>query len=528
MRAVSRSALTVRAVAAALSLLAGTPALAGVDPAVGERIYRSGVLAGGRPVEAVVQGDVAVSGAQFSCVACHGRSGMGSVEGRRLAPPVTAAFLDAPRRLASRARPPYTAETLACAIRDGVDAGGNPLDPLMPRYRLGPDDLASLVAYVRTLSAQPSPGAGSDAIHLATIVAPGAPPAAREAMLGVLERYVRAKNAGNADNRQRHASRWPEYYGDWVLHVWQLEGPPATWRAQLEARYREQPVFAVVSGIGAGEWAPVHRFCEAQQLPCILPNVDTPPEAAGDWYSLYFSGGTVLEARAIAAHLAHRPVRERVVLQVFRRGGPGERAAAALAEALRSRGRTIELAIPRGEPPNLAVLRERAIERGAAALVLWLPPADVAALGGEASPASGLRVYLSSTLLGGDLGAPPALRSADAFVAHPYALPAELRPRFARVSSWLSDQRLPRAEGSLRRVVDQTFFALFALNEGLTHVRKNFFRDYLYEVMDHFSGLEGWSSFYPRLSFGPGQRYLSKGCYVVSLRDPGRAEWIVP
>jgi hypothetical protein len=216
---------------------------------------------------------------------------------------------------------------------------------------------------------------------------------------------------------------------------------------------------------------------------------------------------------------------------VFRRGGPGARAAGALADALRAggRGTALDLAIPRAEPITMALLRRRARERDATVLVLWLEPADVSGLGKDAPEAGGLPVYLSSTLLGGDLSAADALPARGGFVAHPYALPAEVRPRLARVSSWLRDQGLPPVDGPRRRVVDQTFFALFVLNEGLIHVKKNFYRDYLYEVMDHFSGLEGWSAFYPRLSFGPGQRYVSKGCYLVPLGgDPKRAEWIVP
>jgi hypothetical protein len=114
-------------------------------------------------------------------------------------------------------------------------------------------------------------------------------------------------------------------------------------------------------------------------------------------------------------------------------------------------------------------------------------------------------------------------------VAHPYALPGEANQRFLRVSGWMTGQGLPPAKGAERRIADQTFFTMTLLNEGVMHVNKNFYRDYMLEVMDHFSGFESFSSLYPRLSFGPGQRYLSKGCHLVRLDGTDSApEWHLP
>jgi len=45
-------------------------------------------------------------------------------------------------------------------------------------------------------------------------------------------------------------------------------------------------VFALVSGLGGAEWGPVHRFCESQRIPCLLPNLETPPDAGEDFPTL--------------------------------------------------------------------------------------------------------------------------------------------------------------------------------------------------------------------------------------------------
>lgn len=104
----------------------------------GERIYREGRAAGGRPIE----NSLNVAG---GCASCHGRDGRGRA--------FAGALLDiTPGALArGGSRPPYTVQTLRAAIRDGTDPAGRPLDPLMPRWRLGERDLNNLLAYLRTL-----------------------------------------------------------------------------------------------------------------------------------------------------------------------------------------------------------------------------------------------------------------------------------------------------------------------------------------------------------------------------------------
>ena len=163
-------------------------------PAPGQRLYREGILGSGRPLTAVVEGDVPLLGTQLTCVSCHQRSGMGSTEGATNVPPVTSPILFAPRENPHR-RPAYDDASLARAVRDGIDAAGRPLDPLMPRYPLADDDMRALVAYLKTLSADVAPGVTADTVRFATNVSDGLDPAARDAMLDVLERFIQDKNS---------------------------------------------------------------------------------------------------------------------------------------------------------------------------------------------------------------------------------------------------------------------------------------------------------------------------------------------
>ena len=68
--------------------------------------------------------------------------------------------------------------------------------------------------------------------------------------------------------------------------------------------------------------------------------------------------------------------------------------------------------------------------------------------------------------------------------------------------------------------------------EGLMHVKRYLYRDYFLELIDHTAGAAAYSSTFPRLSFGPGQRYLEKGCYLVplgpNLSAAAKNAWVVP
>jgi hypothetical protein len=60
-----------------------------------------------------------------------------------------------------------------------------------------------------------------------------------------------------------------------------------------------------------------------------------------------------------------------------------------------------------------------------------------------------------------------------------------------------------------------------------------FNRDRFLEVIDMMKD-ELTVALYPRLSFGPGQRYLSKGCYIVTLGEGPKpkvvavSDWVNP
>lgn len=535
----------------ALQAVAATPQ---AEQAIrsGERIYREGVLPLDRPVRATVEGDVAIAGRQAACVNCHGRSGLGSSEGNKAVPPITGLHLarseeevrkefyqPAPDNL--QRRPAYTDESLRRAIRTGIDPKGRRLDSLMPRYDLRDDELDLLIGYLQSLSPTDSPGVTTTEIHLATVVTEDADPEKRRAMLEVLATFQQDKNAATRNQRKR-AERAPwdmewhyKSYRDWVIHVWKLKGPPGTWKAQLAQRYDEQPVFAMVSGIAAAGWRPIHEFCEERRVPCVLPNTDLPPVEESDFYSIYFSKGLVLEAAALAKHLRDEvePADQRRIIQVYRDSARGLTAARTLRTSLTADHlATME---DRPLPPDYVITPgfwRGLLESGRPPLlILWLTDADLAALAVlRDSPTTPTRIYLSSSLLDDPAAAASNALKEKIYFTHPFALPAQADRLLARTKAWFAAKDIPFTEP---RVQGNTYLALTVTGEALKHIGGNFSREYFIERIEHMMENMVTTSVYPYLSLAPGQRFASKGCFIARPANGSEgliaaSGWIVP
>ena len=527
---------------------------------LGKQIYRQGFSSTNRPVTAIVQGDVPFKGTQFTCINCHRRSGMGAIEGDRIVPPVTGLALyhssdwfwtdienltnntlPSPNsnqrafspRLNYKKRPAYTDQTLAQAIREGIDSNGQPFDPLMPRYNLAEPDMLALIAYLKTLSTQFSPGVTEKNIYLATVITEGVNSKQRQAMLTVLETYFQEKNAQTRDETKRlkvgpfYHNYKNKAYRQWILLPWLLTGPPETWQEQLIRYNQQQPIFAMISGISTHHWQPIHNFCEQQQIPCLLPNTDWPTINPDNFYTLYFSPGVILEALALAKQLAKQSS-PAMILQVFRPNAIG----AAAAQIFQRNFQQVAIHDWSLTSAKLTVnsLLNQLSATQANIVILWLTSDELVELKNWSEPLKNSpQFYFSSTLLNSQLTLIPKLIRNNSFVAHPYSLPADLKPRSQRIQAWLRNRNLPLID---IKIQDQTYFASLVMGEAITHIKRYFYRDYLMDTIDHAEGMGIFSAYYPRLSFGPGQRYLAKGCYILELTSQDKivnnSTWIVP
>ena len=541
----TRIGILVLGLLAVCSAPASEPAASGEgEIELGRRIYEQGILPDGSLLRAVRPEGFVLEGEFAACVTCHRPSGMGSIEGSvdrtTLVPPVTGPVLFAPARFhgidfnpthhwvpnaaweRALTRGAYDEASLARALREGLDPDGRHLVAPMPRYDLDEPAVGALAAYLRRLSTERAPGVEADTLHLATVVTSDVPAEQVEAILGVLQVWGASSRASGSE---------------WNLHPWTLSGPADTWADQLQALYRERPVFAVLSGVGGAEWRPVHRFCEQNRIPCVLPVIEVAPDGDPSFYAVYFSPGVPLEARLLARYWsdearAGKGAPERVV-QVFA-DVTGKEAANALEAALGDLGVKSMLRRLRPTVPAAALDTVDADTT----LVLWLRPPEIEQLvqampdgpGAGEVVVSALLAPPESTLL------PPAWKARLTFVSLFDDLGVQGELAKLRLRRWLDRNGIPHGE-NLRPQAD-AYAACYLFAKALAEISGQEVRrpsvplgrehvlEMLETLVDKYSDgttqvdPDSHVALYGRMSLGPQQRMAVRGGALLRYASP--------
>jgi len=96
---------------------------------------------------------------------------------------------------------------------------------------------------------------------------------------------------------------------------------------------------------------------------------------------------------------------------------------------------------------------------------------------------------------------------------------------------WLSIRHIPVVA---ERVQADTYLACGLLSETIKHMIDAFIRDYLVERIEDTVEHRIVTGYYPRLTLGPGQRFASKGGYLVHFAGANTKQlvadggWITP
>jgi hypothetical protein len=532
---------------------------------LGEKMYRDGILPSGEPMQAFVMGDIPVDGRMFTCDDCHQRSGLGSVEGTVITWPTNGRELYKPRRRTGAWRPPqteqakqderkglpsywqiedvrpaYTDQSLAMVLWAGVDPAGRKLNPIMPLYHLEDRDMSILVYYLRNLSLELAPGVDDTTIRFATVVTEDVNVKDRQTMLATLQGHMDTHNSQNR-HQERRAASGPFYktemhqaYRRWQLDIWELRGPENTWPGQLQAYYRKQPVFALLGGLAAGSWQPVHEFCEQNRIPAIFPLTDFPVISDTDWYTLYFSKGLYGEGETAARYLqaAENTGPDAKIVIVSRPDMESNALHQGFSESWRKFGRAEPKQLEIG--PDIKLTEQfwhdtmRTHEPDI--LILWLGADDLKTISTFVQGEKPLKILVSSSLLEYKFGTIPDGLRDTVYLTYPYSLPDTREKRLLSVKRWLQARNIPITDLDMQAKI---YFIGWMLSGGVKNMRSEFFRDYFLEGFDMMIDQDYAIALYPRLTFGSGQRYASKGCYIVQLTRGSnpvllqRSDWVI-
>jgi len=517
----------------------------------GKRIYLSGVGSNEKNITAISAGNVRLEKEKTSCANCHRRSGYGTSEGGILIPSITGNSLFNSRefkykelkRKSSRpiTRKSYNKSSLINAIKYGIDSNGRKLNPLMPRYNMSDTDINSLVSYLSTLGSKSAPGVNDDIINFATIVTPGVSKIRKEAMLATLDTYIKAKNSETRlEKRRASNSPWHKKwaysaYRKWKLHVWELTGNKESWPKQLNTFYKKQPVFSIMSGISTGTWQPMHDFCNEKEIPCLFPNTVLPgkdkhkTDSAQDSYSMYFSEGIALEAKVIAKHISNSKSEHRCqnILQIIDDTHKTKIAADALKNQLLSYEYNAQSSII---VKNTAINSKILYKSLPTCIVHWTNKTSSKILN-ILNKHNVTQEYITQNIMKSYLDR-KVISDRLVYISTPFSLDKNKELHLKRIKVW---SKMNKITPYIEDVSANAYYAVTLTAKAIKHIRTHFSRDYFIERLEHMVDNMAFHSIYNRFTLGPGQRYASKGAYIIgpmsktiNIKQTEKAKWIIP
>jgi hypothetical protein len=270
---------------------------------------------------------------------------------------------------------------------------------------------------------------------------------------------------------------------------------------------------------------------------------DFPVISDTDWYTMYPSKGYYQEGEAAARYLngIAESLRGKPVVQIVRDSREGRALAAGFLETWRELGQQApaSVTLKRDEVLTGDFLNRLATKESPAVLILWdgaeaLPSLE--ALAGIAKKPEMLLV--SGRYLGKSLVKLPEQIRDFTYLTFPYTFSqVAVNPSPMGATKVPDDLQMTlrptdmMVQDATKKTKDLTNTLTQLLTMALMDMRGNYYRDNFLDVIGMIADQP--SAVFGRLSFGPGQRYAAKGCYIVQLgkgQDPElvkKSTWVI-
>lgn len=138
----------------------------------GKEIYQSGKSRSGQEIIAIAA-SIEIPAQSMTCASCHGSRGEGLSEGGVSAGSLTWSNLTNSTghiHSSGRRHRPFNERSVATATINCVDPDGHKLMAAMPCYRISPQDMTDLIAYLKRIETDVSPGITETSITIGAVI----------------------------------------------------------------------------------------------------------------------------------------------------------------------------------------------------------------------------------------------------------------------------------------------------------------------------------------------------------------------
>ena len=490
-------------------LLLSSAAYAQLTPSErrGKQIYLRGESPSGKEITAML-GDFDVPASTMSCGGCHGLRGEGKTEGGVSAGNLTWTNLLKPyghTHPTGRKHGPFSESSFIRAVVNGLDSDGNNLLVAMPRYKLSPEDMADLIAYLKRIETDRDPGLTETTITVGTILPKnGALAEIGTAMNDVLTAYfANVNDKGGIYNRRIE------------LKTIEAGIDAATTAANAKTRIQNGELFAIVGGLSAGADKELAALTQEAEIPFIGPATlltKTNPEDNRNLF--YLLSGANQQARALVTFAAKKPELKKSPLAIVHSENELALAAAAgLEDEARKLGwTTIIKKTVSGQPSDAAAMAETLKTEGVESVFFLGNGGEAAFINAAAAASWTPHVFLLGALTGRDLVKTlPASFKDHVFLAFP-TVPGDVAPAGLAELRALEEKHKFAAGHTASKL--NAFAAAKIFTEALKRAGRDLSREKLIKALE---GLyEYQTGVTPSITFGPNRRVGSLGSYVVS------------